>query len=118
MRMVVCKDCGKRYDYDTDDFCPKCGGFNPPKKSWEVDARGNVVRVDGINERNHKNSFVHREVHEEKAERRKLGYDRRSTVQRGAKRRIHKYQSGGQKAGKIAATLIALIALLLKILLD
>ena len=25
MRMVHCEDCGKRYDYDVDGFCPRCG---------------------------------------------------------------------------------------------
>ena len=30
MRKVTCKDCGRRYDYDVDDFCPKCGSYNPP----------------------------------------------------------------------------------------
>ena len=30
MRKVTCQDCGKHYDYDVDDFCPKCGSFNPP----------------------------------------------------------------------------------------
>lgn len=30
MRKVTCADCGKRYDYDTDGFCPRCGSFNPP----------------------------------------------------------------------------------------
>ena len=24
MRMVHCEDCGKRYDYDVDGFCPRC----------------------------------------------------------------------------------------------
>ena len=28
MRMVHCEDCGKRYDYDVDGFCPRCGAFN------------------------------------------------------------------------------------------
>ena len=28
MRKVRCYECGKTYDYDTDDFCPKCGAFN------------------------------------------------------------------------------------------
>ena len=31
MRILVCRDCGKRYDYDKDDFCPKCGSYNPPQ---------------------------------------------------------------------------------------
>lgn len=30
MRKVTCKDCKKQYDYDKDDFCPKCGSYNPP----------------------------------------------------------------------------------------
>ena len=25
MRMVHCEDCGKRYDYDVDGFCPQIG---------------------------------------------------------------------------------------------
>ena len=33
MRKVTCADCGKRYDYDKDDFCPKCGSFNQPPDS-------------------------------------------------------------------------------------
>lgn len=31
MRRVTCKDCHRSYDYDKDDFCPKCGSYNPPK---------------------------------------------------------------------------------------
>lgn len=30
MRKITCADCGRRYDYDVDDFCPKCGSYNPP----------------------------------------------------------------------------------------
>ena len=33
MRKVHCADCGKTYDYDVDDFCPRCGSFNPPPDS-------------------------------------------------------------------------------------
>lgn len=33
MRNIRCADCGKRYDYDVDDFCPRCGSFNPPPDS-------------------------------------------------------------------------------------
>ena len=48
MRKVRCYECGKTYDYDTDDFCPKCGAFNQPPKSTTIDANGAVIRVDGI----------------------------------------------------------------------
>lgn len=65
MRKVRCYECGKTYDYDTDDFCPKCGAFNQPPKSTTIDANGAVIRVDGINERGHAGSFVHEELHEE-----------------------------------------------------
>lgn len=30
MTRVTCKDCGRGYDYEKDDFCPKCGSYNPP----------------------------------------------------------------------------------------
>ena len=30
MRKVRCHECGKTYDFDTDDFCPKCGAFTHP----------------------------------------------------------------------------------------
>jgi len=30
MRRVRCYECGKSYDYDEEDFCPKCGAFNQP----------------------------------------------------------------------------------------
>jgi len=76
MRRLICEDCKKIYDFDVDDFCPRCGAFNQPNKKWGVDAQGNVVRVDGVNEANHKESFVHREVHSEKARRRVTGMDR------------------------------------------
>ena len=33
MRNIRCADCGKKYDYDEDDFCPRCGSFNPPPDS-------------------------------------------------------------------------------------
>ena len=32
MRKVCCEECGKKYDYDVDDFCPRCGAYNPPKR--------------------------------------------------------------------------------------
>ena len=70
MRKVRCYECGKTYDYDTDDFCPKCGAFNQPPKSTTIDANGAVIRVDGINERGHAGSFVHEELHEENREER------------------------------------------------
>ncbi len=75
MRQIVCEDCGKRYDYGKDEFCPRCGAFNPPVKIWGMDAQGNVVRVDGVNENSHAGSFVHSEVHKEKRVRQARGMD-------------------------------------------
>lgn len=73
MRKVRCYECGKSYDFDEDDFCPKCGAFNQPPRETRIGADGTLVRVDGLNERNHKGSFVHRELHEENRERRAIG---------------------------------------------
>ena len=71
MRRVVCEECGKVYNYEADEFCPKCGAFNQPDRQSQ-----GTVRVDGINENNHQGSFSHREAHQEKRTRRSAGLDR------------------------------------------
>jgi len=96
MRHVTCHECNRRYDFDKDDFCPRCGAFTPPPKKWDVDARGNVVRVDGVNENNHAGSFVHREVHKEKVARRVKGLDR---DERPATSRKAAYLGSRQRGG-------------------
>lgn len=86
MRQIMCEECKKRYDYDKDEFCPRCGAFNQPVKTWTTDSQGNVRRVDGVNEQNHAGSFVHSEVHKEKRARQARGMDwnsgRAKTAQR------------------------------------
>lgn len=89
MRKVQCGECGKRYDFDVDDFCPKCGAFNQPPRSCRIGADGRVVRVDGLNESNHGGSFVHAELHKEDRVRRRTGLERPR-------------QSPGRTAGKKA----------------
>ena len=79
MRKVKCYECGKTYDYDEDGFCPNCGAFNQPARSAAIAADGSVIRVDGLNERNHKGSFVHRELHEENRERKAKGLSKGTT---------------------------------------
>ena len=75
MRQIVCEECRKEYDFEKDDFCPKCGAFNPPVKTWGTDSLGNFIHLDGINERDHAGSFAHSEVHKEKSARRSSGMD-------------------------------------------
>lgn len=75
MRQIVCDECRKRYDYDRNEFCPRCGAFNQPVKTWTTDDQGNVRRVDGVNEQNHAGSFVHSEVHKERRTRQAKGMD-------------------------------------------
>lgn len=82
MRRIVCDECKRRYDYDRDEFCPKCGAFNQPVKTWGTDDQGNVIRLDGVNEQNHAGSFVHSEVHKEKRVRQAKGMDYRGNVTR------------------------------------
>lgn len=95
MRKVQCHECGKRYDFDADDFCPKCGAFNQPPKDVRIGADGVPVRVDGINERNHQRSFVHAELHEENRERRAVG------LSKGVRRAVRPAapQAASQKQG-------------------
>ena len=112
MRKVRCYECGKTYDYDTDDFCPKCGAFNQPPKSTTIDANGAVIRVDGINERGHAGSFVHEELHEENRERKRMGLSKgtrrtaaaapQPSVQRPASRQSGRQSGKAQPAiGKL-----------------
>ena len=79
MQQVRCYECGRRYDYDEDGFCPKCGAFNQPPRGSRVSADGTVIRMDGLNEENHADSFVHRELHSEKRQRRRVGLDKSVT---------------------------------------
>lgn len=76
MRKVTCHECSKRYDYDDDGFCPGCGAFNTPARASRIAADGSVIWVDGLNERNHRNSFVHEELHREERKRRWMNLDR------------------------------------------
>lgn len=69
MRNVRCHDCGKRYNFDKDDFCPRCGAFTQPPPTTRIGVDGGVVRMEGINEKNHTASFVHAEYHDENRER-------------------------------------------------
>ena len=111
MKIIACEDCGKRYDFDRDDFCPKCGAFNPPVKTWGTDAQGNVIRVDGVNEANHAGSFVHSEVHREKRVRRTAGLDQAAVKKKGPPSR----QNGTQAGTKSLLLVIFIIAALVVI---
>ena len=114
MRRIVCDECGKWYDYERDDFCPRCGAYNQPVKTWTTDDQGNVRRVDGLNEANHAESFAHSEVHREKRVRRIKGMDRggEKTVRqqptpRPPAPRPQKRRSDAMLAVKVAFALIA-----------
>lgn len=78
MRRVRCYDCGKRYDYDIDGFCPRCGAFTMPEPKARIGTDGAVVRAAGINECNRKNFFLHAEGENQK---------RRSTLLEGIEKR-------------------------------
>ncbi|MDD3346758.1 hypothetical protein [Oscillibacter sp.] len=65
MRKVQCGECRKNYDYDEDGFCPYCGAFNQPRR----ESGTSPVRIEGLNEAGHQNSFLHAEFHEENRER-------------------------------------------------
>ena len=95
MRRVKCEDCGKVYDFDTDDFCPRCGAFAFPKGD-RIGADVLGFRVEGISESNHKGSFLHEEYHAENRPRKATGLDRGADRSRG----LHwaPTQNGGKHA--------------------
>ena len=74
MRRVKCEDCGRVYDFDTDDFCPRCGAFTFPKGD-RIGTDSSVVRVEEIHESNRKDSFLHAEYFVEKRRRKAAGLD-------------------------------------------
>ena len=73
MEKIRCYECGKLYDWQEDPFCPKCGAFNRREKSGSQNSM--AVRRDGLNETNHKGSFLHGELHAEDSQRRRLGLE-------------------------------------------
>lgn len=115
MQKVRCYECGKSYDYDEDGFCPNCGAFNQPPRSAAIGADGAVVRMDGLNERGHKGSFVHREFHEENRERavRGLSRDEKKYAARPACQKVemHRERSGKRSGSLVVWIILGIIAL-------
>lgn len=113
MRKVQCGECGKRYDFDTDDFCPKCGAFNQPLCGTRIGVDGSVIRSDGINEQNHQGSFVHRELHAEDRVRRRTGLEqkplRTKAQSRPVERNSYQKAKGGSKLPLIVWIILAII---------
>lgn len=104
MRNVQCHDCGKRYNFDKDDFCPRCGAFTQPPPATRIGMNGQVVRVEGISEKNHRNSFVHAEFHDENRDRKGTALDRtiKSSVLKKAQMNspLVKIKSSGKSAAE------------------
>ena len=107
MTKIVCEECKKAYDYERDDFCPRCGAYNQPRRT-----SGATVRVDGMNESGHAGSFAHREVHTEKAVRRAVGLDQSRTAKRPSqsptvnRQQAPAAQSKGQQGKKSNASVL------------
>lgn len=101
MRRVKCEDCGRVYDFDTDDFCPRCGAFTFPKGD-RIGTDSSVVRVEEIRESNHKDSFLHAEYFVEKRRRRAAGLDRGADRSRDSQ---WAPAPGGAKTAKVSGPL-------------
>ena len=101
MRRVKCEDCGKVYDFDTDDFCPRCGAFTFPKGD-RIGTDSSVVRVEEIHESNRKDSFLHAEYFVEKRRRKAAGLDRGADRSRDSQ---WAPAPGGAKTAKVSGPL-------------
>ena len=101
MRRVKCEDCGRVYDFDTDDFCPRCGAFTFPKGD-RIGTDSSVVRVEEIRESNHKDSFLHAEYFVEKRRRKAAGLDRGADRSRDSQ---WAPAPGGAKTAKVSGPL-------------
>ena len=117
MTKIVCEECKKAYDYERDDFCPRCGAYNQPRRT-----SGATVRVDGMNESGHAGSFAHREVHTEKAVRRAVGLDQSGTAKRPSqsptvnRQQAPAAQSKGQQGKKNNASVLTAVIWIIIIL--
>ena len=120
MIRIVCEECGKAYNYEVDDFCPKCGAYNQPPKAG-TPAR----RSDGINESNHAGSFVHHEVHQERQERKAAGLDKgrataaarqKTTARRAATPPIAFPRTQQRQRGKSTGSAVSAIVLIIWII--
>ena len=101
MRRVKCEDCGKVYDFDTDDFCPRCGAFTFPKGD-RIGSDGSVVRAEEIRESNRKDSFLHAEYCAENRRRKAAGLDRGADRSQGSQ---WASAPGGAKTAKVSGPL-------------
>ena len=101
MRRVKCEDCGRVYDFDTDDFCPRCGAFTFPKGD-RIGTDSSVVRVEEIHESNRKDSFLHAEYFFEKRRRKAAGLDRGADRSRDSQ---WAPAPGGAKTAKVSGPL-------------
>ena len=111
MRKVQCEECGKNYDYDEDDFCPRCGAYNAPQRN------SSAGRMDGLNERNHADSFVHSELHTEEKVRRRAGLEqpvRQIQKQPAPKRPKPEKKEGKSGTAAAVAVVLVILQLLLK----
>ena len=116
MQKVRCYECRRSYDYDEDAFCPRCGAFNLPGREDTVRV-GELTedRRDGLSEKGHTGSFLHREFHSEERQRRRLGLDREETPQpRQAKKTVHTARRQDREtAGKNPGVAVIIFILLI-----
>ena len=115
VRKIKCYECGKTYDYNQEDFCPRCGAYTQPKKHLRFDGQGRIVRVDGINEQNHHGSFVHAERHQEEKQRRQEGLSRMDSaaVRPAVRSRTETSKSSRKKNGSLPVGVLVFLFYLL-----
>lgn len=114
---LVCEECKKAYDYDIDDFCPRCGAYNPPPKTWDSGGQA-IIRKDGLNEANHGESFAHSEVHSEKRQRKRTGLDQPKKSKPAPRPAAAKQgeKKAGSPGGKSLAAVIVWIIIIVQFL--
>ena len=121
MSKVCCYECKKTYDYNEDGFCPRCGSFNQPPRQRRIDANGNIVYTDGINESNHEDSFVHKEYHAENAKRRLTPLERgtsRPAKKTSAPRAKRTIEGNPKNISKLLVWVMFLLFFLFKLTLE
>ena len=119
MQKVRCYECGRSYDKDEDAFCPRCGACNLPGREHTVRV-GELTedRRDGLSEKGHSGSFLHREFHSEERQRRRLGLDREESPRQAGKPAAAAGNRGRKVGGKNPIVTVFAIIFVLMILLQ
>lgn len=99
MDLITCSECGKHYDYDKEEFCPKCGVYNPSHKHMASMRARTSDRRPAANRPAPRTGYAQ----PQRGYRQEAGSPRQSDSRRG--------RQGRQKGGSFSQVILVLVIL-------